>query len=39
MALYEFFILKELILLMDKLFEAGITKTLENMFLFLVFRS
>ena len=38
-ALYEFFTLKELILLSDKLFETGITKKLENMLLFLLLRS
>ena len=39
MALYEFFTLKEWILLSDKLFETDITKTLENMLLFLLLRS
>ena len=38
-ALYEFFALKELILLSDKLFETGITKKLENILLFLLLRS
>ena len=39
MALYEFFALKELISLSDKLFWTGITKKSENMLLFLLLRS
>ena len=39
MALYEFFALKELLSLSDKLFGTGITKKFENMLLFLLLRS